>query len=131
SSGKARQAAAWPSVTRRVAGPVSFLSFRDWREDLIRIGIRGGPLHDVEAEVGSLMAVVARLGECVERGFERLCAFALDHCPEVCDRRGHHPRDGVLRRNRRSFVRGVVLDDVVETLAELLDFVCGEVPVAG
>ena len=56
-------------------------SFRSKRKDLIRIGIGRGPLHDVEGEVGGLMAVVACIGERVERRFEPLCVFLLNRCP--------------------------------------------------
>src|SRR5436189_5061850 len=98
-------------------------SLRSEREDLIRIRIGRGPLHDVEAKVGGLMAAVARLGERVERRFEPPCVFLLDRCPQAFDRRRHHPRDGVPRCNRRFFMGGVVLDDVVEALAKFLDFV--------
>src|SRR5204862_2862381 len=65
-------------------------SFRSEREDLIRIRIGRGPLHDVEAKVGGLMAAVARLGERVERRFEPPRVFLLYRCPQAFDRRPHH-----------------------------------------
>src|SRR5213593_3589721 len=75
------------------------------------------------------MAVVAGSRERVVSIRKSVAVLLLDGGSQVRDRLSDHPRDRVLWRDRRILVRWMELDDVVEALAELVDFVGGQFPI--
>ena len=76
------------------------------------------------------MAGIALRCQRVERRGERCTVALLDRLTEADNRSWNHAGNRILRRERRVLVRRWRLDDVVEPLLELIDFVGGELPVA-
>src|SRR5262249_51401339 len=99
-------------------GPATSLLRR--RKDLIRIWIRVGTLHAIEAKVGGLVTVVTCVSQAVVR--PRKCrAIPLGHRrPPIGQWLCGHTRDRIFGSDRRILMRGMELDDVVEAFAELV-----------
>ena len=92
-----------------------------------RIGLR--PLHPIETKIGRLMTVVTRSREGVVRLRERRAVFRRHGRPQIGKRLRYHPRDGVLWSDRRIFVGGMELDDVVEAFTEFVKLIGRKIPI--
>src|SRR5262249_57600230 len=101
------------------------------REHLVGIRIEPRRRDAIEAEVGRLVAVVTGGRERVVRAGERRGVFATDGCANVGERLRDHSRNRIPWCDGRVLVRGMELDDVVEALAELVNLVAAELPLAG
>src|SRR3954471_12506388 len=77
------------------------------------------------------MAAVAGRRQRVVRRAEGSAVFLLDRRLDLPERLVDDARNGVLLRDRGVLVRRVVLDYIVEPLADFVELVSGEVPVLG
>ena len=69
------------------------------------------------------MTPVASLRQIVERPRESIAILRGDRLPQILQRRVHHLRNELGKRQRRILVRRMKRDDVVEAFLELVELV--------